>query len=244
MTTAIKTISDLGAFEAEIRARANAQFTSRQYLKLMSTPLTLERARLWAVQLYFWIGNRRDCWAFAQGLAPLDVKAMIWKHERDELDGNPERGIEDHSALTIREGRVLGLVPDDYYNAQMLEGTRTCLYAWIHLVKDSPWLKAVSACAALEITNSAEWVDGPAMGYRFAKKRERELGIPFEKQVMMAEHDEVDVEHADILLTIAKRHATTPQALELMLEGLTESWQLDRVWQAQIAEMMEALPGP
>jgi pyrroloquinoline quinone (PQQ) biosynthesis protein C len=242
MTTAAASLTDIASFTAEIRARANALFTTRQHQRLMNVPLTRERARLMALQMFFWINNRRDCWAFAQGLAPLDVKAMIWEHERDELAGNAERGVEDHGTLTIKEGAVLGLTPDDYRDARMLEGTRTCLYAWIHLVKDSHWLKSVSACAALEIQNSSEWVDGGGLGYRMGKQLERALGIPFEKQISAAEHAEVDVDHAHMLLQIAKRHATTPQQLELMLEGITESWELLLVWQAQLAEMMEALP--
>jgi pyrroloquinoline quinone (PQQ) biosynthesis protein C len=241
-TTAADTAVDLKAFAAEIRRRAAAQFTSRQHLRLLNTPLTLERARLWAIQLQFWINNRRDCWAHVQALAPFDVKGMIWDHEKDELRGNTERGVEDHVNLKIREGQVLGLKPEDFANATMLEGTRTCLYAWLHLTSTSHWLKGVSACAALEITNSSEWVDGGGLGYRLGKKHERELGIPYDKQINVKEHAEVDVDHAHMLLVIAKRHANTPQLLDLMLEGLSESWQLDLVWQAQIAEMMEALP--
>lgn len=242
MTTAISAVSDLASFSAEIRARANAQFTRRQHKHLLEVPLTIERARLFALQMFFWINNRRDCWAFAQGLAPLDIKAMIWQHERDELAGDPDRGVEDHGTLTMREGLVLGLVPEDYHDARMLEGTRTCLYAWIHLVKDSHWLKAVSACAAMEIQNSSEWVNGGGLGYRIGKRLESQLGIPFDKQVSAQEHAIVDIDHAHMLLDIANRHAATPHDFELMLEGLSESFDLLQVWQAQLAEMMEALP--
>jgi hypothetical protein len=244
MAIATDTAHDLDWFKRELRRRANAQYETPQVRRLLAMPLTVERARVWALQMKFWLLNRRDCWAFAQGLAPEDVKALIWDHERDELDGRADRGVEDHGALHVRESRLYGLGPADFAAAVIAPQTRTVTYAWIHLVKDSPWLKAVSACAALEISNSAEWVDGGGMSYRKGQKFERELGVPFEKQVNMKEHAEVDVDHATMLLKVAQRHATTPQALELMLEGVIESWQLDTVWQGLLVDMMEVLPGP
>jgi pyrroloquinoline quinone (PQQ) biosynthesis protein C len=189
-----------------------------------------------------WTLNRRDCWAFAQALAPFEVKRMIWKHEEDELDGNKERGVEDHFALQIQQGELLNLKPEDFHDARMTAATRTCTYAWIHLVKDSHWLKAVSACCALEISNSSEWVDGGGGSYRMGLAQEKELGIPFEKQVDNKEHTEVEVEHAHMLIQIAERYGTTKEALNLMLEGLIESWEISTIWKGLLADMMEAIP--
>ena len=76
------------------------------------------------------------------------------------------------------------------------------------------------------------------------KRLEQDLGIPFDKQVNAKEHTEVDVEHAHMLIQIADRHGTTSEALDLMLEGCIESWELENVWEGQLAEMLEALPGP
>lgn len=244
MTTATDVAHDLQRFTSELRRRANAQYETTNLRRLMELPLSVERARVWALQMKFWLSNRRDCWGFAQGLSPEPVKALIWEHESDELAGNVERGVEDHGSLHVRESAIFGLTPADFENERIAPQTRIVTYAYIHLVKDSPWLKAVSACAALEISNSAEWVDGGGLGYRKAKKFERELGVPYEKQVMLKEHAEVDVEHAHMLMQIAKRYGTTPQALELMLEGVIESWELDTMWQGLLVDMMEAVPGP
>ena len=45
-------------------------------------------------------------------------------------------------------------------------------------------------------------------------------------------------------MDVARRHADTPGKLDLLMEGLNDSWALDRVWKGQLAEMMAALPGP
>jgi hypothetical protein len=232
----------LKIFAKEVRERANAQFASRQNKRLLSVPLTVERARVMLVQEAHWSVNRRDCWAFAQGLSPLYVKHLIWLHEEDELAGNKERGVEDHFALQIREGANVGLKPEDYTNAKLDPATRALSYAWIHLVKDSPWLKSVAACAALEISNSDVWVDGGGITFRMGKRMEAQLGIPFEKQVSMHEHSEVDVEHANMLMDVAKVYGGAPGALDLMMEGIRESFELESVWEGLLADMMEAIP--
>lgn len=234
---------DLRAFAEAIRAGANAQFTSPQFRRLLSLPLSIERAREYTLQKSHWLINRRDCWGHAMGLAPIDVKKLIWLHEQDELAGNPERGIEDHYELQMREGAVLGLTVDDYRNAPVKDGTRTVCYAWLYLCKDTPWLKSVGAVSGQELANSKEWVPDGGMSYRWGQKVERELGIPFEKQVDAVEHAEVDVEHAHMLLQIAERHADTPEKLALMLEGAHEAWALDRTWKGLLADMLEELPG-
>ncbi len=205
-------------------------------------PLNLARAQLYTLQKSHWNINRRDCWAFAQGHAPMDVKRLIWEHEEDELAGNKHRGVEDHYSLQVRQSALIGLSPEDFRDEKMRAGTRTCVYAYLHLVNSGHWLKAVSACAALEVSNSAEWVEGGGMSYRMGKRFEKELGIPFDKQLNAKEHAEVDVEHAHMLLQIAKRHGSMPGALNWMMEGLVESWEIDQIWKGILADMLEEIP--
>lgn len=233
---------DIKPFAEEVRRRANAQFETPQYRRLLAIPLTRKRAQLYTLQKAYWNLNRRDCWALAQGLAPMDVKKLIWEHEKDELSGNKERGVEDHYSLQVRQSATIGLTREDFANEELREGTRTCLYAWIHLVKDSPWLKSVAACAALEVSNSAEWVAQGGMSYRWGKKMEKELGIPFDKQLNAKEHAEVDIEHAHMLMDVARAHAASQADLDLMMQGLLESWQLDRTWKGILADMLAELP--
>lgn len=244
MATAIDIASHKKSFYEEVRALANAQFESLQYKRILSIPLTKERARRYVLQKGFWNLNRRDCWAFAQALAPMDVKALIWEHELDELQGNDKRGVEDHYSLQVRQASTIGLTRADFDSEVIRDETLTCIYAWVHLAKDSPWLKSVSSCAALEVSNSSDWVDEGGMSYRWGKKQEAELGIPFNKQVNAKEHAEVDVEHGNLLTKVVERHCDTQDKLDLVLEGLKESWMLDRAWKGCLAGMLEELPGP
>lgn len=236
--------TDLESFCDELRTMANWQYQCPQSLRLHSVPLNVERARVWAVQLTLWTLNRRDCWAFAQGLAPMDVKKLIWEHEEDELAGNKERGVEDHYSLAVKSAKVFGLTPEDFAQAEPHFGLRTCSYAWLNLVKTGPWLKSVSACAALEVSNSSDWVEGGGNSYRRRQRFHDELGIPFEKLTNENEHVEVDVAHGELMIEVAKRYGETPDGYRLMLEGARESWEIERVWKGLLADMIEEVPGP
>lgn len=244
MATLTTVKPDLTAFIEEVRARASAQYDSPQYRRLLELPLNVERARRYVLQKAHWNLNRRDCWGFAQGSAPLDVKKLIWDHEEDELAGNKERGVEDHYSLQVRQSAHLGLSLDDFRNEQPREATRAICYAYILMAKDMHWLKSLASCVALEVSNSAEWVRSGGMSYRWGKKQERELNFPFAKQLNAAEHAEVDVLHAHMLLKVVEKHATTPDKMALVMDGLIESWEIDRVWKGALADMLEEIPGP
>lgn len=244
MATAIDMSKHKKDFYAEVRQLANEQFASPQYQRLLNLPINQERAQRYVLQKGFWNLNRRDCWAYAQALAPMDIKAMIWDHELDELQGNDSRGVEDHYSLQIRQSATIGLTRDDFENEVPMDETLTCVYAWIHLAKDTHWLKSLASCAALEVSNSSEWVDGGGMSYRWGKKQEAELGIPFNKQLNAKEHAEVDIEHAGMLPKVVEKHCDSPAKLEHCMEGLKESWALDRAWKGVLAGLMEQLPGP
>jgi hypothetical protein len=232
------------AFYAEVRRLANAQFESPQYRRMLALPLNKARAGKYALQKGFWQLNRRDCWAFAQALSPMDVKALIWEHELDELSGNPDRGVENHYDLQVRQAATVGLTREDFERETIADETLTCLYAWLHLSRSGPWLKSFAASAALEVSNSSEWVDGGGISYRWGKKQERELGIPFDKQVNAKEHAEVDVAHSGILTQVVERHCDTPEKLDLVFAGLNESWAIDRTWKGVLTDLMAAVPGP
>ncbi len=244
MATVLDFSAEKKAFYAEVRRLANAQFDSPQYRRMLALPLSQGRAQKYALQKGYWQLNRRDCWAFAQALSPMDVKALIWEHELDELSGNPERGVENHYDLQVRQAATVGLTRADFENEKLADETLTCLYAWLHLSRSSPWLKSFAASAALEVSNSSSWVDGGGISYRWGKKQERELGIPFEKQVNAKEHAEVDVVHSNILTQVVERHCDTREKLALVLAGLNESWAIDRTWKGILADLMEAIPGP
>ena len=82
--------ADLAGLETQIAEMANAQFDSPHFRRFLALKFTKARAQTYIIQRTHWTTNRRCCWAHAQGSAPLDVKTLIWEHEREELEGKPE----------------------------------------------------------------------------------------------------------------------------------------------------------
>jgi pyrroloquinoline quinone (PQQ) biosynthesis protein C len=225
----------------ELVEMVNAQFETPQFCKLLSLPFTKERAQLYAIQFAHYVGNRRDCWGFVQGGAPLDVKRLVWEHEQEELMGDLEGGKPDHVALAVREGAVFGLSEEDFLRTPPLDGALVCFHAWHELARARPWLEAVASSAVLEMRNSEELVRGGSLSRRIGEKLERELGIPMKRLVNTAEHVEADVGHAHLLLEVARRHAKTSEDRRAILRGARECLIVDRVYRGHLADAMAAL---
>ncbi len=242
MTTSDIENADFAGLQAQIAEMANAQFDSAHYRRLLGIKFTKARARAFLIQRTHWTINRRDCWAHAQGSAPLDVKKMIWDHERDELEGKPDEGIDDHYTLAVKEGALVDLTPENFISNPPNDGALTCMLAWVQLATHNHWLSAVAASAALELSNSEEVLTGGSMSRRIGEKMEADLGIPFKTQPSNAEHTIADVEHGRMLMDIARTHARTPEAQEHIIAGLRDSWTIDRVWKGQLADLMESFP--
>jgi hypothetical protein len=219
----------------------NDQFQSASFRRLLAIPFTRKRAQEYSIQMAHYVKNRRDCWGYVQGSAPLEVKQIIWEHEQDELIGRKSEGKQDHIALAVAEGEVMGLKPEAFEETPQLEGGVACFYAWIQLAQ-RPWLEAIASSAILEMRNSSELVDGGSLSRRIGEKFERELGIPMKKQVNTAEHVVMDVEHAHLLMRVARRYATTVSEQKAILRGAEESLLIDRVYRSHLADMLEALP--
>jgi len=219
----------------------NEQFESAPFQRLLGAKFTKERAQQYSIQMAYYVQNRRDCWGYVQGSAPLEIKKTIWEHEQDELIGRKNEGKTDHITLAMKEGEVLGLAPDAFQRTPRLEGGEVCFSAWIRLAQ-RPWLEAIAASAILEMRNSAELIRGGSLSRRIGAIFERDLGIPMRKQVNNAEHVVMDVEHAHMLMGVARKYATTAPAQEAILRGAKESLMIDRVYRGHLAELVTALP--
>ena len=71
---------------------------------------------------------------------------------------------------------------------------------------------------------------------------ERDLGIPMKQQINNAEHVVMDVEHAHLLMRVARQYARTEAAQNAIIKGARESLIIDRVYRGHLADMLEALP--
>ena len=93
---------------ATLNKMVNDQFETPEVKHFLSVPLTMERGRFFVVLNAHYTANRRDCWGYVQGAAPLEVKKLIWQHESDELVNDPRCNM-DHFSLSVKQGEVLGL---------------------------------------------------------------------------------------------------------------------------------------
>ncbi len=231
----------LDAMWNELVEMCNAQFESAQFARMLSTKFSKERAQQYSIQMAYYVQNRRDCWGYVQGSAPLDVKQLIWRHEEDELIGQKAQGKVDHITLAIKEGEVFGLSAAAFAHTPRLEGGEVCFSAWIRLSQRS-WLEAIAASAVLEMRNSGELVRGGSLSRRIAEIFQRDLGIPMKQQINNAEHVVMDVEHAQLLMQVARKYAPAESARQAILSGARESLMIDRVYRGHLADMLEALP--
>jgi len=216
---------------------ANAQFDSPEYHKLLAAHYTREGAQVFEVQRAHFVKNRRDCWGFVQGAAPLDVKRLIWAHEQEELMGLGD--VPDHVTLSIQEAELVGFPKGEFERSKPTELAQTCFWAWLHLAKSRPWLEAVAASSILEWVVSDEIVRGGGIVRRLGERMQADLGIPFRDQPTNAVHVVADVEHANLLLEVARRYALTDEAPQAILRGARDSLAIERVWRGHLADLIE-----
>src|SRR5512145_147488 len=222
----------------ELVRLCNEQFGAAPFKRLLGAKFTKERAQQYSIQMAYYVQNRRDCWGYVQGSAPLDIKQLVWHHEEDELIGQKAQGKMDHITLAVKEGEVFGLAAEAFERTPRSEGGEVCFSAWIRLAQ-RPWLEAIAGSAILEMRNSNELIQGGSLSRRIGAIFERDLGIPMRKQINNAEHVVMDVEHGNMLGRIARKYATTQPAQEAILRGAQESLMIDRVYRGHLADLVE-----
>lgn len=228
------------SLRARLDTLVNEQFNTPEFVALLSQPINLEAARWFATQTYYYTMNRRDCWAYVQARAPLDVKQAIWHHEKDELI-HDERGGADHITLTIREAGVLGLTAQDVEKSPPPPMVRAALYAWIHIASTRPWLASLTASHILERRNNSAIVKGGGMSKRWREKLIRELGIKADSLISSNVHIVADTEHSDIIWEAIARHVVDETTYNHVLEGAEESLAIDRAYRGALAYTIRQL---
>ncbi|MGE5220661.1 MAG: iron-containing redox enzyme family protein [Chloroflexota bacterium] len=218
----------------------NDQFDSIEFKTFLGVPLTLERGRYYVVQNALYTANRRDCWGYVQGGAPLEVKRVIWEHESDELVNDPRCGM-DHYALTVKQGEVIGLKPEDFEKAQVPAMVQACFHAWHHIAMCNHWLSAYTASHMLERRNNGKIVKGGGMSYRVGKKFENELGINLKKMISLDVHVVADTDHSENISEMFERYVKTTEDRDLVLKGARESMAVDRAYRGALGFYMQRI---
>lgn len=232
--------SMLDKLQRELVELANAQFESEQYRKLLAVHFTRHGAQHFEVQRTHFVKNRRDCWGFVQGAAPLDVKRLIWSHEQEELMG--AAGVPDHVTLGIQEAELVGLEAGEFERTKPTDTAQTCFWAWINLAKSRPWLEGIAASSILEWVVSDEVIRGGGIVRRLGERMQEDLGIPFGKQPTNAVHVVADVEHANLLLDVMERYVQTEEARQEVLRGARDSLAIERVFRGHMADLIGGTP--
>lgn len=229
--------------ESELNRMVNEQFTSPEFRFLAETPLTIERAKFYTVQMVFYAANRRDCWAYAQARAPLDVKQAIWHHEQDELIVDP-RGGTDHMTLMSREAVALGVTPQEMAAAQPTPLVKAALLAFCHNAATLPWLAGLVSSHFLERRNNNTLITGGGGStLRWRDRLIKELKIDPKVLSSSNVHVVADQEHSDLIWEAIARHVTDEDSYKMALLGARESAQLDRAVRAALACGMRMIEG-
>jgi hypothetical protein len=218
----------------------NDQFESLEFKNFFAVPLTMERGRFFVIQNDHYTANRRDCWGYVQGSAPLEVKRVIWQHESDELVNDPRANM-DHYTLGVKQGEVLGLKPEDFEKAELPAMVRACFYAWHHIAIRSHWLTAYTASHMLERRNNGQIVTGGGMSLRMGRKFENELGINLKKMISLDVHAVADTEHSDNISEMFERYVKSPGDCELVLQGARDCMAIDRAYRGALGYYMEEI---
>lgn len=58
----------------ELVRLCNEQFETAPFKRLLGAKFSIERAQQYSIQMAYYVQNRRDCWGYVQGSAPLEIK--------------------------------------------------------------------------------------------------------------------------------------------------------------------------
>lgn len=228
--------------EAELNKLVNEQFVSPEFQYLAETPLTLDRAKFYTLQLAFYALNRRDCWAYVQARSPLDVKQDIWRHEEDELIKDSRAGA-DHVTLMNREALALGITEAELAKSQPTPLIKAALMAFSYNASTLPWQAGLAASHFLERRNNNTLIKSSAGGssVRWRDRLIKELGIDSSKLISSNVHAVADEEHSDLIWDCIKRHVADEDSYKLALMGARECALLDRAVRAAMATGMRMI---
>jgi hypothetical protein len=223
--------------ERELTALATAQFDTPEFRLFFETPLTLERARHYALQMVFYNVNRRDCWAHVQAKAPWEVKQAIWHHESDELHFDP-RGGGDHRTLMTKEAVALGMTEDEVAKAQPSPLIGSLLWGFSFVNISQPWLGALTASHFLERRNNGRVIKGGGFSARWRDKVLRELKLVRSLLISTNVHVDADMDHSDAIWDSVCRYVVDEHSYLTALEGARQCALADRAYRVGLAYEM------
>ena len=226
--------------DRELTALAQAQFETPEFRRVFTVPLSIERARFFALQFVLYNVNRRDCWGYVQGRAPWEVKRAIWVHEKDELF-HDELGGADHRVLMAKEALALGATEEEVAAVTPTPLLAAAQMAFIHLAQNLPWLGALAASHFLERRNNSDLMEGGGFSQRWRDKVIAELDIDTKALISSNVHVAAEVAHSDSIWDAIAAHVADEESYNAALRGAEACAVVDRAYRAALADGMERL---
>ncbi len=207
----------------------NRQFDAPEFKKLFAVTLTPRRIEIHRRHMNFYAANRRDCWAFVAGKAPLEVKRAIWEHEKDELIHDPRMGRAHVTEEDLLDGGESLLVP----------GAKAAFYAWLYCAREKPWLEGLVYSHILERRNNNAVVKGGGLSERWKRKQQAEFGLQEAAKDFQTEvHAVADEAHSDLFEPIFARHIDSETTAEAALAAARDCLVIDRAFRGALADAM------
>lgn len=226
---------------AELDQMVNDQFGTPEFRLILETPLTVERARFEALQMYYFVLNRRDFWAYVQAKAPFPIKQVIWAHEQDELISDARVGI-DHGQLARSDLTLLGLSDAEIEALRPDPLCQACLDAWLYQAITQPWLTLLGSVHFTERRNNNQIVKGGGWSARWRDRLATQLGVEKKKMVNANVHVEADEGHSDQVWDALTTVVTDEESYRQAIHGARECARLDRAFRAAMGHGMRAIP--
>lgn len=220
-----------------------AYIRSPELQRYFSVRMTKARAAIMVTQQSLYVRHRRDCWAHVSANCPvLAVKQRILEHEYDEIirDEFSQYG---HLELIIKQGRSVGLKPENILSAAPLPSTRATLYAWGWITREKSWIEGLAALTVTEWCNDDRLLAdlGGGQSTRMAKKWMEEMGFTWKEIPNLQAHSKADEKHSDMFLPFLREFASGGTEA-LAVQAAKESLNLNALFRKGIAEAQEMLP--
>lgn len=218
-------------------------FLSPEMQQFYSTPMSLERAQIYLLQLSIYVRQRRNFWPQVAANCPeFDVKQKILAHEYEELveDEHSKAG---HLDLIFRQGKEVGLSVEDILQAQALPTTKAAVYGWFWIARHRPWQEAIAASSIAEWTNDDRLLGDLGGGNctRLYKIWKRDLSFRDEQMPNFTVHSKADVKHSDMFVDVLEKYVPAG-AEEGVIQTAKESMDLHRVYFGGLAHQMSNAP--
>jgi pyrroloquinoline quinone (PQQ) biosynthesis protein C len=208
-----------------------------------SIKMNKARAAVMVKQQSLFVRHRRECWARVSANCPvLGVKQRILEHEYEEIirDDYSDYG---HLHLIIRQGKSVGLEPEEIINTEPLPETRAVLYAWSWVTSELPWTDSLAALTITEWCNDDRLLGdlGGGQSTRMAKKWMADMGFTWKEIPNMEAHSQADEKHSDMFLPFLAEYATGEKERSA-IESAKDSLAFNAMFRKGIASAQERIP--